>query len=323
MKLSRIGRLAALTTAVVFVFAGCGGQSQVAPTSAMTDATSPSHGKSWMSAKANFHHPWLYVSDTANSVVYIYDLGKTGIPLIGKIADGLNGPFGLTVDSSGRLYVSNQGTPGNVVVYAAGATSPSLTLSDDLMTPQGVAVDSSGNVWVMNRSGSPGIAVFPPGGTEPSEYITNQLIQNPIQDFFDREGNLFFSDPVTGVSEIPAGSSQQPVSLNLQGLNHADGITLAPSTHFYVGDWRGNRHYVTHVYALGSTQPKYDLKGKVASYYLANGMIGYRDVVFAPDWWSNRVFLYRDGSRKWISVIDAPGSNDQMGGVAYKPANIP
>jgi hypothetical protein len=207
-------------------------------------------------------------------------------------------------------------------VYAAGQTSPSLTLSDDLTTPQGVSVDSSGNVWVMNRSDSPGIDVFPPGDSQPSEYITNPLIQNPIQDFFDREGNLFFSDPITGVSEIPAGSSQQPVPLNLRGLNHADGITLAPSAHLYVGDWRGNRDYVTHVYALGSTQPRYDLKGNVASYYLANGTIGYKDVIFAPDWWSDRVFLYKDDSKKWFSVIDAPGKNDQMGGVAYKPANV-
>ena len=103
-------------------------------------------GKSWMSRKANHDHAWLYVSDTANSVVYIYELAKTGASLIGEITDGLNGPFGLTVDKSGNLYVANQNTPGNVLIYPPGKTSPSLTLSEGLTTPQGVAVDASGNV---------------------------------------------------------------------------------------------------------------------------------------------------------------------------------
>jgi len=161
MDLSRMGRLGVLTTAVILAFTGCGGAGTGATGAVVPRGIAPTlratRDKSWMTVKATFHHPWLYVSDTANSVVYIYDLGKTGSSLIGKITDGLNGPFGLTVDKSGNLYVSNQGTPGNVVVYAAGQTSPSLTLSDDLTTPQGVSVDSSGNVWVMNRSDSPGV----------------------------------------------------------------------------------------------------------------------------------------------------------------------
>lgn len=298
----------------------CGG-SQTATVPQDVSAQSRAHkaSGSWMAPKANPHHPWLYVADTAGNTVYVYSFDKSGVSQIGEITAGINGPFGLTIDKDGNLYVANQNSPGDVTIYPPGHTSPVLTLSEGLTTPQGVAVDSAGNVYVTNRANSPGIAVYPPNSSEQSEYITSDLIRNPIQDFFDSNGNLFFSDPQTGVSEIPSGS-EEPSSLRLQGLTQATGIALTPSHHLYVNNYRPGKSYVTWVYSLGQTGPKYDLKGNVGAYYMASGTIGLKQFVFAPDWWSNRVFLYRDSFKKPFSVIDTPGSN--TGGVAFKPANV-
>jgi hypothetical protein len=284
-------------------------------------AATHAHGtESWMSAKADYRHPWLYVADTTKSTVYVYDL-EHGATLIGEISTGLDGPFGMTVDGAGNLYVANQNAPGSVVIYAPGKTTPYLSLSQDLYVPQGVAVDSGGNVWITNReygSGQPGIAIFPPGKTEPSAYITNSLIVKPIEDFFDAAGNLYFSDQITGVSEIPQGS-QQVVSLGLRDLNHADGVTMGTSGNLYVNDYPS---YVTHVYASGDNEPDRNLKGRVGGYYMADGNIGFRNYAFIADWYSGRVLVYRDNaSNKLFAVIDTPSEN--TGGVAIKPAGVP
>jgi sugar lactone lactonase YvrE len=274
MKLSDFG-YALCSCLVVAPLVGCGGpQPPSAVAQAPNAAAKTAHRKAWMSDKANSHNPWLYVADTLDSVIYVYELRKSGAIKIGEITEGLNGPFGEAVDAAGNLYVANQDSPGNVVIYPPGKLSPRLSLSQDLDTPQGVAVDASGNVWITNRGGNPGIAVFPPGETEPSAYITNSLIQKPIEDFFDGAGNLYFSDPSTGVSEIPSGS-QDVFSLGLQGLTQATGIALAPSGNLYVGDYENGPH-VVRVYTLGKIKPKHDLAGKEGSYYIADGNIGPR-----------------------------------------------
>ncbi len=324
MKISGFSRHA-FSSCVAALLAGCdGSQPRIGAPGAMpqtsTITTHAERGKSWLNARANYHHPWLYVADTMNSNIYVYDLGR-GATQIGEISTGLDGPFGMTIDGSGNLYVANQNVPGNVVIYAPGTAKPSLTLSDDLYVPQGVAVDSGGNVWITNReygSGQSGIAVFPPGETTPSAYITSDLIQKPIEDFFDQEGNLYFSDQETGVSEIAHGS-QEVISLDLQGLAHADGVILGASGNLYVNDFPS---YATHVYALGRKEPSYNLRDHVAGYYIADGNIGFKNYVFLADWYSGRVFMYRDdGSKKPFATIDTPSEN--TGGVAFKPAGVP
>ena len=321
MQHSTWARLVGLSAATAVV-AGCGpaGPLHAVPAASMPADVSRQCASSWMDGKANRHHPWLYVSDTAGNFITIFSFGKAGETIIGRLTSGLNGPFGMALDKSGNLYVANQNSPGNVVIYKPGQTSPSLTLTAELDTPQGVAVDERGNVYVTNRGSMPGIAVFPPGSTQPSRYITSGLIQNPIEDFFDTFGNLYFSDPDTGVSEIPKGS-QQAVSLGLRRLAQATGVALAASGNLYVNNYIPGGSYIARVYSIGSTRPKYRLKQRVAAYYLTTGYIGLRQFVFAPDWSSNRVLIFRDGSKKPFSILTTLGHN--TGGVAFKPAGVP
>jgi DNA-binding beta-propeller fold protein YncE len=281
--------------------------------------------RAWMARDANPNHAWLYVNGEDTNIVYIHDLDKLGFPEIGRITDGVSKPFGMTVDRQGTLYLVNQhgvgSAPGNVTIYPAGATSPNLTLSDGLVNPQGVAVDASGNVYVTNRGPSPGIAVYAPGQTALSQYIIDPLISRPIQDTFDSSGNLYFSDPDTGVSEIPIGS-QQPVSLGLQGLTQATGITIDPTDgNLFVDNFLGHGGlYTLLAYASGAQTPMRSLQRNIAGYYLAMGSIRHEQVLFVPAFFSNAVFIFKHNARKPVTTLTEAS---QAGSVAYKAAGVP
>jgi hypothetical protein len=101
------------------------------------------------------------------------------------------------VDTTGKIYVSNIGeTNGNILVFAAGATSadaPVLTISSPAATATsasifyGLAVDGSGNIFAVLDSGtfdssgnetsaSGAIEEFAPGATTPTKTISGSAI---------------------------------------------------------------------------------------------------------------------------------------------------
>jgi hypothetical protein len=91
---------------------------------------------------------WVAAETYPTSTIYKYRRGATQPSLT------LNDP-GLTQDiavQNGTLYAANWSTangPGNVVVYANGATSPTQTLSNPTVANAwGLAVDGSGNIYL-------------------------------------------------------------------------------------------------------------------------------------------------------------------------------
>ena len=65
--------------------------------------------------------------------------------------NGLNfrlSPGGVAVDSSGAVYVTNQGMYGRVVKLTPGSSTPTVLPFTGLYQPQAVAVDSAGAVYV-------------------------------------------------------------------------------------------------------------------------------------------------------------------------------
>jgi serine/threonine-protein kinase len=112
--------------------------------------------------------------------VTIYPVAASGaatpIATISGANTQLNQPFFDVVDSSGTLYVSNQGNPGTqtagyVTEYAAtdqsGNVAPTRTITG-LFNPQGVALDSAGNLYVAVVDA---IDVFAPGASGPATPI--------------------------------------------------------------------------------------------------------------------------------------------------------
>jgi DNA-binding beta-propeller fold protein YncE len=268
-----------------------------------------------MAKDANPKHPWLYVAGYKDSVIAIYDLGKFGVPQIGAIVDGIQGPAGLALDASGSLYVANY-TGADVTIYAPQAKVPMLTLAQGLDVPTGVAVDTNGDVYVTNRGGSPSIQVYAQGQTSPYATITSNLIQLPNQVLFDSSRNLYMDDDDTGVAKMPLGS-QQPASLNLQGLNEPSGIALDSKGYLFVTNL-GNQEMLE--YAPGSTAPARQLNlGRYVN-FLSSGTVNRRDYIFAPESTEDALDIMRVNAGKPLLVL--PVVEDPYG-VAYKPAGVP
>jgi hypothetical protein len=328
-----VNRYTALLATSLLV--GCGAasatQQSVAPTQAAREA--PSHSvppttgsRGWLSPRANAKHPWMYVASGTQSIIAIYDLARFGTPKIGEITQGLNRPGGLAVDAQGTLYAANYDNGiagGTVAIYPAGATSPSLTLSQGLSVPLDVAVDANGDVYVVNRGSPPSIVVYPPGQTTPSRTITSSLIQVPAQVLFDSARNLYFSDNVTGVSEIPFGS-QQPVSLNLQGPGGATGgIALdAKNGNLFVSYIHGPNEVL--VYAPGKKAPLRKLKGfSFQACFLNSGAIKSDEYIFVPDCGvTGNVWVFKHNASNPYTVLTFTAAGGACC-IAFKPAGVP
>jgi DNA-binding beta-propeller fold protein YncE len=282
------------------------------------------HHHGWMARDANPKHAWMYVASGLTNPILIYDLeSPVGPRKIGEITDGLTRPSGIAVDAQGTLYAANynQNQPGGTVtIYPAGATSPSLTLSQGLSAPLDVKVDTSGNVYVSNHGTSPSIAVFPPGQTTPSEIITSSLIQAPGSMTLDSSQNLFFGDGISGVLEIPYGT-QQPVSVNLQGLERPGGLTFDPLTgNLFVADLQLNKVFV---YAPNNENAVRTMKIGFGSCIMADGTIKHGEYIFVPDCGtSGTVLVFKHNANK---PITSWSFDTGIGAccIAFKPAGVP
>ena len=270
------------------------------------------------------NHPWMYVASGRGNAIAIYDIKRLDARQIGEITDVGPVPNGLALDALGTLYVANWNgnqNGGNVEVFPAGATSPSLTLTQDLSVPLTVAVDSSGSVFVVNRGTSPSVVVFPPGQTTPSRDIASALLRGPEGMALDSAQNLYVADG-SDVTEIPVGSSQ-PVALNLKGLSAATGVTFDPLTgNLFVSD-RGDDEVLA--YAPGQVQPSYVLKASISACDLINGTMKNHEYLYVPDCFNGNVSVFRHDAKKPRTVLNipAPGSGPGASQIVFKAAGVP
>ena len=98
-------------------------------------------------------------------------------------ASGLNNPFGITIDSSGNLYISDLqnnrinkvDTSGNVTTYASGFNNPF-----------GITIDSLGNLYVTNSGNNTVSKVNTSGNV-----TTYASVFSPLGMTIDSSGNLY------------------------------------------------------------------------------------------------------------------------------------
>jgi hypothetical protein len=133
--------------------------------------------------------------------------------LLATLTDG-EAPAGLDVDSTGTLYVSEQGTE-TINVYAPGATVATSVLSDPGEYPFGVAHCSDGTTYVANTAlgnGSGNITFYAAGATTPTGTIPDPAIENAYGVACDANANVYadYSDTSHAVQIVkygPQGSS--------------------------------------------------------------------------------------------------------------------
>lgn len=86
----------------------------------------------------------LYVADTHNNRVTIYDLEGTAASLVGELSEKIRGPEGVLAHPNGRIYVAGAWS-GNVVAYEAGKVVGELK---GLSSPHDVELAPGGDIWL-------------------------------------------------------------------------------------------------------------------------------------------------------------------------------
>lgn len=197
------------TIAIVFAFAGCGGPQQSGQTAfpqlREDPASTPvpggvvSHRAAKPLPRAALSQPLLYIGD--NSAVDIFPLTGPNKTKIGSITNGVNGPWGLSLDASNTLYVANA-FHSTVTVYPAGSSSPSMTYSRNLHEPLYAVADTAGHVLVGDRevaSHNKGYVVEYNAGTNvPIRRVRLGSEEDGMA--FDSSGNLYVAYRRTGIN---------------------------------------------------------------------------------------------------------------------------
>ncbi len=154
---------------------------------------------------------------------------------------GLNfrlSPGGVAVDSSGTVYVTNQGMYGRVVSLAAGSSTPTVKPFNGLYEPQGLAVDSVGKIYVTDFNNR--VVVLAAGSNNQSELPFNGL-NYPEGLAVDAQGNVYVADRGNNrVVKLAAGSNAQS-DLAFNGLKNPDGVAVDNDGNVYVTDTDNNR----------------------------------------------------------------------------------
>ena len=214
----------------------------------------------------------IYVTNSCTAAITIYAKGSNGdtppIATIGGSNTGLRYPAGIALDSSGKIYVADDGLgglgPGSVFVYPAVGSStgllnetPTATISGsntDLTYPEGIALDSSSKIYVPDRTAD-SVFVYPALGSStglldeaPTATIagSNTGLSGPFGIALDSSGKIYVADFFTAsVYIFPAlGSSTglldeartATIGGSNTGLQRPAGIALDSKGDIYVVD---------------------------------------------------------------------------------------
>ena len=165
----------------------------------------------------------LYEADFSSNTIFKFTPAGTK----STFASGLNGPYGLTFDSSGNLFEADY-TSGTIFKFAADGTKS--TFASGLNRPIGLTFDSSGNLFVADYAGGT-IFKFTPAGTK-SVFASG--LGGPIGLAFDSSGNLFEADYTSGTifKFTPAGTKSTFAS----GLSNPTGFAFDSSGNLFEAD---------------------------------------------------------------------------------------
>jgi serine/threonine-protein kinase len=162
--------------------------------------------------------------------------GETVLPF-----NGLNfrlSPGGVALDSTGGVYVTNQGMYGRVVKLPAGSSTPAVLPFSGLYEPQGIAVDSSGAVYATDFNNR--VVKLPAGSNNQSDLPITGL-NYPEGVAVDTAGNVYVADRGNNrVVKLDIASSTQS-DLPFTDLNHPDGVAVDNAGNVYVADTDNNR----------------------------------------------------------------------------------
>ena len=173
----------------------------------------------------------IYVADTGNNVIrqIAHDGSVTTLAGSGTVGyrDGaaseaqFNGPIGVAVSSSGRVFVADTYNDRIRVVEPDGRVA---TLATDAVfnTPSGVAVDASGRVYVADTRNHV-VQQIDPSGTSAIPFGFAAL-SRPVGIAVAPDGDVFVTDERGGVIAIHPDGSSRTVAGSIPGFRDGPGL---------------------------------------------------------------------------------------------------
>ena len=235
------------------------------------------------------------VNDTPPSVITYPPLGSSTGPLneapsaaiSASVTTGLFVPYGIAVDFTGNIYVTNE-TPPSVFVYPAGSNAnaaPTDTISGGatgLENPTGIAVDSSGKIYVADF-GAESVFVYPAGSNDNTAPVatisgTSTGLVIPIGIAVDSHGKIYVADiGAESVFVYPAGSNGNiaPIATitgGNTGLAHPVGIAVDFSGNIYVTDLTAGSAFVYPAGSNGNVAPSTIISGQETGLQYPDGI---------------------------------------------------
>jgi hypothetical protein len=225
MELSRMRRLAALTTAVIFVFAGCGGAGTTVPLGAMTQSRAHQASASRMLLKAKGEDLLYVVTNNETDIVTYPGLKKVGhlgrpVAFYGTATSNPNNGDVL-FDSGVPVEFSHLGA------FIGAFEPPTGYYSSDAAfdpTTNNIAVTVAEDG---ERSKGGAVYVYTSLSGTPTKYVLSVLAPSFLG--YDGQGNLFvdgadISDGEWTLMELPKGGSTfTTITLN-QAFKSMSGI---------------------------------------------------------------------------------------------------
>ncbi len=92
----------------------------------------------------------VYVADTHNNRVTIYEMNGTNAKLIGELNKGIRGPEGVINHPNGNVYVAGAWS-NNVIVYKDGKP---IVEFNGTRSPHDLELSSDGNIWLADAGNS-------------------------------------------------------------------------------------------------------------------------------------------------------------------------
>jgi hypothetical protein len=273
VQLRMAGAMAALS-AIVSV-AGCSGATSTGM--AVPGSHSSALEQTARSIGSDSLHRLLYIAisnpSTQEVDVYPADIHIKNPQMIRKITTGLTLPRGLWVDKAGTLYVVNAAfnANGNVAVYPAGSSKPSMTIPN-ILNAHAVAVDDQGLVYVVgagnfgNNGAAVEVFVFAPHSTKLVRTITMApaaVYNLPGTIALDTHGNVFTTQFHRITKDFQICKAKHGATNGTLYIDHVSGTSIAidGANNLYVGDPDDAPPSKIQVYAAGSKTPSRTIVG--------------------------------------------------------------